>query len=448
MTDLNELWSTFYDDPTLFLIDPLQEKSYRQGNKPPSPEPLTTTLYPLQFNLVLDGYKPLPKDKPLYPPSSQLVDIKRYDKLQQLKTTYSVDVFTKLRDRLNPFENIGNSEFMNRAAVKLANIDLALTIMPNEGGFNFPKTDRAVVFCDLGSAPGGFAQYIQYRVPNNYGYGMTLSAKGGAPKALWWKHELLNAQRFKMIDGPVGDGNIITQGQWLADVITGKIMEDSVPVPPNVSPQKLNDYGLGVDLVVADASIDPTGQELHQEVLNCPLLVAESLIALQILWPDGDFIMKTFDTVTDATADLIALLSQHFKQIYLFKPISSRPANSEQYLVCKGFIKGQEVHRTVQIFQQANSAHQNGQRVQRFLDNRPVDFDQKLKLNNDQSVDRQWAAGKLIVNGIQAHFNKKPLPDIPDYDLYYCTVYWNIPSQNPLPIKVLNGGRKVLARKR
>ncbi len=448
MTTLNELWSTFYDDPTLPLIDPLQEISHRQGNKPPAVIPLTTTLSQLQFNLLLDGDKPLPKDKALYPPSNQLVTIKQYNKLQQLKTSYAVDVFTKIRDKLNPFGNIGNSEFMNRAAVKLANIDLALNIMPNEGGFNFPKTDRALVFCDLGGGPGGFTQYIQYRVPNNYGYGMTLSARGGASKIVRWKHWLLNAQRFKMIDGPVGDGNIITQGQWLADAISGKIMEDYVPVPANVSPQKLRDFGLGVDLVVADASIDAAGRELHQEVLNCPLLVAQSLIALQILWPDGDFIMKTFDTVTDATADLIALLSQHFKHTYIFKPISSRPANSEQYLVCKGFIKGEEVHRTVQILQQANTAHQNGQRVKRFLDNRPLNFDQKLKRSNDQSVNRQWAAGKLIVKGIQANYDNAPLPDIPEYDLYYSTVYWNIPSQNPLPIKILKGGRKVLARKR
>lgn len=50
----------------------------------------------------------------------------------------------------------------------------------------------------------------------------------------------------------------------------------------------------------------------------------------------GHFVCKFFDVLHEFTADLVWLLYQLFDTICITKPLTSRPANSERYLVCKG----------------------------------------------------------------------------------------------------------------
>ena len=53
-----------------------------------------------------------------------LVDTKLYEALEQVKAKYNHPKFNEARLATNPFEQIGNSIFMNRAAVKMANLDM------------------------------------------------------------------------------------------------------------------------------------------------------------------------------------------------------------------------------------------------------------------------------------------------------------------------------------
>ena len=52
----------------------------------------------------------------------------------------------------------------------------------------------------------------------------------------------------------------------------------------------------------------------------------------------GTFIIKFFDTFTKMSIDLLYLLSIVYEQVYFVKPHTSRKANSEKYIVCKGFL--------------------------------------------------------------------------------------------------------------
>ena len=52
---------------------------------------------------------------------------------------------------------------------------------------------------------------------------------------------------------------------------------------------------------------------------------------------------KIFDSYTSISISLIYLLHQHYDIVYITKPFTSRAANSEKYLVCKGF-KGISTH--------------------------------------------------------------------------------------------------------
>ncbi|XP_070440626.1 cap-specific mRNA (nucleoside-2'-O-)-methyltransferase 1 isoform X3 [Equus przewalskii] len=82
------------------------------------------------------------------------------------------------------------------------------------------------------------------------------------------------------------------------------------------------------------------GQENLQEILSKQLLLCQFLMALSIVRTGGHFICKTFDLFTPFSVGLIYLLYCCFERVCLFKPITSRPANSERYVVCKGLKVG------------------------------------------------------------------------------------------------------------
>lgn len=81
-------------------------------------------------------------------------------------TLYDEDL-RHARFRSNPYETIGSVIFLNRAAVKMANIDAVFDFM-----FTKPKTPDGVsaidkkeilYFADVCAGPGGFSEYVLYR---------------------------------------------------------------------------------------------------------------------------------------------------------------------------------------------------------------------------------------------------------------------------------------------
>ena len=52
----------------------------------------------------------------------------------------------------------------------------------------------------------------------------------------------------------------------------------------------------------------------------------------------GYFVLKVFDCFMQHTIDLIYLLTSFYRKIYIYKPNTSRLANSEKYIVCKDFL--------------------------------------------------------------------------------------------------------------
>lgn len=87
--------------------------------------------------------------------------------------------------------------------------------------------------------------------------------------------------------------------------------------------------------MMADGGFSVEGQENIQEILSKQLYLAQCLVALSILRTNGHFVVKLFDLFTPFSAGLIYLMSKCFDKICICKPNTSRPANSERYLVCK-----------------------------------------------------------------------------------------------------------------
>jgi len=97
-------------------------------------------------------------------------------------------------------------------------------------------------------------------------------------------------------------------------------------------------YASSMDFVTADGGFDFSTDFNKQEVHIAQLLFAQIAFALAIQKYDGNFVLKIFDCFYGATIDLLYLLSSFYKSVYITKPQTSRPGNSEKYVVCKGFI--------------------------------------------------------------------------------------------------------------
>ena len=92
-------------------------------------------------------------------------------------------------------------------------------------------------------------------------------------------------------------------------------------------------------LFTGDGGFDFSSDYENQEKSVYLLLIASSLIGLQVLLPEGTFVLKLFDVYSSVTHHMIRCISLCFKEWCLYKPATSRPCNSERYLICRGFRK-------------------------------------------------------------------------------------------------------------
>ena len=90
------------------------------------------------------------------------------------------------------------------------------------------------------------------------------------------------------------------------------------------------------DYVTADGGFDFRYDFNGQEKMMYPLLYFESMWALLYVKPGGTFICKCFDFYTPFTQHWFLFTKQYFERWDIFKPMFSRDANSEKYIVFFG----------------------------------------------------------------------------------------------------------------
>lgn len=142
-----------------------------------------------------------------------------------------------------------------------------------------------------------------------------------------------------------------------------------------------------IKFITADGGITENGDYNNKEPLHIKLIIAQVFVSLLLLEKGGDMVLKIFDIHTNVTSHIIYLLSYLFTEVYITKPLTSRPTNSEKYLVCKGYIKGRY---TIDI---KNSLF-NALMVRKFVlagifKNIPPDFMKQLCEYNKEFIDYQ-----------------------------------------------------------
>ena len=97
--------------------------------------------------------------------------------------------------------------------------------------------------------------------------------------------------------------------------------------------------GNGAQLVTADGGFDFSEDFHAQEKSIIRLLISSSIILLRSVAIEGDIVLKLFDCNSLMTRDIIALLASCFTSWTLYKPVTSRPCNSEWYFLGKSAIR-------------------------------------------------------------------------------------------------------------
>jgi len=94
-----------------------------------------------------------------------------------------------------------------------------------------------------------------------------------------------------------------------------------------------------IDFITADGGFDFSADFNSQEELSFRLILCEVLSAILLQKEGGTFVLKIFDMFNLHTLKLIQIIKEYYDCVYAIKPLTSRPANSEKYLLCTGFRK-------------------------------------------------------------------------------------------------------------
>lgn len=180
-------------------------------------------------------------------------------------------------------------------------------------------TDKINSF-HLAEGPGGFIEAIalmRSQIRDNY-YGMTLINDDDKNVPGWRKSKnfLANNPNVYIERGLDGKGDLLN--------------------PENLQ-YCYDKYKNSMEIMTGDGGFDFSMDFNKQEMVSSRLIFAQIAFTIAMQKQGGHFILKFFDTFTRISLDLLYLLSVVYDKVYFVKPNTSRQANSEKYIVCKGF---------------------------------------------------------------------------------------------------------------
>jgi cap1 methyltransferase len=273
---------------------------------------------------------------------------------QLIQTKYRLEKYTDrdfrtARRYCNPYEALDNNDtfnlFLNRSALKLANMDALLDFRLSS------QLKPAYYFVDLCGAPGGFGEYLVWRGATR-GYGMSLVGRNENGRGLYWNRELVQLQQqqqppnqkksqhhqhqhpvcYEIHNGIDGTGDVYNWENIIS--LQRRIQQQSSLLQP---PGDNDDDTGGAQLVLADGGVDAQRNVDHQEQVTIKLLVCQIAAGLYLLRHRGTLVFKAFGFQTTVMRAMMSYIGRNFATVTVLKPITSRPASAERYVVAEGY---------------------------------------------------------------------------------------------------------------
>lgn len=100
------------------------------------------------------------------------------------------------------------------------------------------------------------------------------------------------------------------------------------------------------DFVTSDGGFDFSADFNNQETDSLKLMISEIYISLMLQKEGGSMLLKVFDLFSLRTIKMVSLCSDFYDHFMILKPQTSRPANSEKYLL---FRKNMNIYSDLQL---------------------------------------------------------------------------------------------------
>ena len=196
---------------------------------------------------------------------------------------------------------------LSRSLYKMIELSNIFNIFEN-------KTNNINSF-HLAEGPGGFIEAFVYlrNNPEDKYYGMTLQSSNSTIPG-WKKSKIFLQNNPNVIieEGISKTGDLLLKDNLL---------------------YCLEKYNNSMDYITGDGGFDFSFDFNKQEQACMNLIFSQICFALAMQKQGGTFILKIFDVFTQATLDLLYILSNVYDKVHICKPNTSRTANSEKYLV-------------------------------------------------------------------------------------------------------------------
>lgn len=254
------------------------------------------------------------------------------------------DIWKKIRWYINNFDFLVKDPIINRAFYKYWEIINTFEI------FNNYNNSDIIFHC--AEAPGGFIQgsnillqlenfkqqnvVINKSLVDNDGF-MEVKKKRKQQKKLHKIYTIsLNKDlpKYKNYNLPSYNKRVVNEN---IRVTYGKDNTGDINNLDNIHYIKNLINNDGFFLITADGGFDEGTDFNNKEQLHYYLILNEIYSAIYLQKQGGCFILKVFDIFTKTSINLLYLLSLLYKNVFVYKPKTSRPTNSEKYIICKNF---------------------------------------------------------------------------------------------------------------
>jgi len=328
LTTENDIYNTMHQNYCLSLEPPTHwlneiptfskdQLSLQVNNDPPPQELLTSELELEPSVEILLSH--LNEIKTKLEPYAEIVS--ELKQSRSMRTTPQNEFRRASRNKsVNPFESLSldfdGMPLISRSALKLCNMDALLGFKLCCGGSHSRSEEDMPIFVDLCGAPGGFSQYMIFRGMKK-GYGMSLTGNSNDSVGLGWKVDILDKEQFQVHSGEDGTGDLYVWDNVLS-------LQQKMETDTGASKAAL---------VVADGGLDAQRNSDDQEGIAYELIICEMASSMLLLDSGGHFVIKMFGFQSEKTRDAMLFLASVFECIKVIKPIASRPASTERYVV-------------------------------------------------------------------------------------------------------------------
>ena len=240
------------------------------------------------------------------------------------------------RKKHNEYDFDVNSKIINRAFYKLWEIIQK---------YNIWDTLSSPDILHIAEAPGGFIQCSLYKnektkkkitkqqtIVDDDGFTSIKKIKDTSKKCII--HTISLVKEFDKNASISNYSKHILQKN--VTVITGVDSTGNICNLDNID-YIYNTYKIKYNYITADGGFDEGSQFNSKEELHYTLICSEIYTGISLNIKGGHFILKMFDLHTDSSIHLLYLLTLFYKEVYIYKPLTSRPTNSEKYIICKNY---------------------------------------------------------------------------------------------------------------